>query len=107
MSPAGYAHIGDAQAVPLMTQDKTFHFAGSVTKTAGAHNVKMGGGVILREFSVLQSISPVGVWTFDSPATNSGAGVGGDGMASFLLGFPTLVVRRHNPFEPAYHSNEP
>ena len=39
---------------------------GTVTKTTGAHNLKIGGGVVLREFSVLQSISPVGVLTFNS-----------------------------------------
>jgi hypothetical protein len=107
MNTVGYALIGDAQAVPLTTKDKTIQFAGSVTKTAGAHNVKLGGGAILREFSVTQSISPVGVWTFDSLATNNGAGVGGNTIASFLLGYPSQVVRAHNPFEPAYHTNEP
>ena len=107
MNTVGYALLGDAQAVPLNTKDKTYQFAGSVTKTRGAHNIKMGGGAILREFSVIQSISPVGVFTFDSLATNNGAGVGGNTIASFLLGYPSQVVRAHNPFEPAYHTNEP
>ena len=106
MNTVGYALIGDAQAVPLTTKDKTYQFAGSVTKTSGAHSFRIGGGAILREFSVLQSISPVGVWTFDSLATNSN-GVGGNTIASFLLGYPSQVVRAHNPFEPAYHTNEP
>jgi hypothetical protein len=76
MSTTGYALLGDAQAVPLSTGDKTFQLAGSVTKTSGAHNIKVGGGMILRQFSVIQSISPVGVFTFDSLLTNNGAGVG-------------------------------
>ncbi len=74
MNTVGYALLGDAQAVPLITQDKSYQFAGSVTKTTGAHNIKLGGGAILREFSVNQSISPVGVYTFDTLATNNGAG---------------------------------
>ena len=107
MSTTGYALLGDAQAVPLSTGDKTFQLAGSVTKTSGAHNIKVGGGMILRQFSVIQSISPVGVFTFDSLLTNNGAGVGGNTIASFLLGYPSTVVRALNPFEPKYHTNEP
>ncbi len=111
MLPAGYARMGDPQWVPLLTRDNSFHFAGSVTKTAGAHNLKVGGGVILREFSVLQSNSPKGLYNFSAAPTNSGgiAGVpaGGDGMASFLLGYPNSYQRRLTPLEPYYHSNEP
>lgn len=102
-----YAHLGDAQAVPLTTQDKTAQVALVVTKTANAHTLKMGGGVVLRKFSVLQSISPVGVFTFNSQATSGTGGVGGNSVASFLLGYPSTVVRAHNPFTPWYHTNEP
>jgi len=107
MSTTGFALIGDAQAVPLNTRDKTRQYAAAITKTVGPHNIKAGGGVILRQFSVLQSISPVGVWTFDSLLTNNGAGAGGNTIASFLLGYPSSVVRALNPFDPKYHSNEP
>jgi outer membrane receptor protein involved in Fe transport len=107
MSTTGYALIGDAQAVPLSTSDKTQQYAASMTKTVGAHNVKMGASVIRRQFSVIQSISPVGVWTFDSLLTNNGSGVGGNTIASFLLGYPSTVVRALNPFDPKYHTNEP
>jgi hypothetical protein len=107
MNTVGYALLGDAQAVPLITQDSSYQFAGSVTKTTGAHNIKFGAGAVLREFSVNQSISPVGVYTFDTLATNNGAGAGGNTIASFLLGYPSQVVRAHNPFDPKYHTNEP
>ena len=100
MSTTGYALLGDAQAVPLTTQDKTKQFAVSVSKTTGAHSFKIGGGVVFRAFSVLQSISPVGVFTFDTLATNGPGGVGGNTIASLLLGYPSTVVRAHNPFEP-------
>jgi len=106
MNTVGYALLGDAQAVPLTTKDKSYQMSAAVTKTTGSHSFKFGGGAILREFSVLQSISPVGVFTFDSLATNNN-GVGGNTIASFLLGYPSQVVRAHNPFEPAYHTNEP
>jgi Carboxypeptidase regulatory-like domain len=107
MSTTGYALIGDAQAVPLITRDSSYQFAVSVTKTSRAHNIKIGGGAILREFSVTQSISPVGVFTFDTLLTAGPGNVGGNTIASFLLGYPSQVVRAHNPFEPKYHTNEP
>src|SRR5690349_7279195 len=107
MSTTGYALIGDAQAVPLNTKDKTQQYAASLTKNAGSHSIKMGGGVILRQFSVIQSISPVGVFTFDTLLTNNGTGAGGNSIASLLLGYPSTVVRALNPFEPKYHTNEP
>ena len=109
MIPSGYARMGDPQWLPLLTRDNTFQVSGSVTKTAGAHNIKMGGGVILREFSVLQSNSAKGLWNFSANPTNSGSlGLGGgDGMASFLLGYPSDVRRRLTPLLPYYHTNEP
>ncbi len=106
MLPTGYARMGDPQWLPLLTRDSTFHFAGAVTKTAGAHNIKMGGGVILREFTVLQSNSPKGLYNFNANPTASGANTG-DGMASFLLGYPSSYQRRLTPQEPFTHTNEP
>ena len=110
MLPAGYSRMGDPQWLPLLTRDNTFHVAASVTKTAGAHNIKMGGGYIKREFTVLQSNSPKGLWNFSANPTNSGVSGGpqsGDGMASFLLGYPSDVRRRLTPLEPFYNTNEP
>ena len=61
----------------------------------------------MRNFTVIQSASPVGSFTFDSALTNNGTGSGGNAIASFLLGYPSQVVRIHSPFEPHYHTNEP
>jgi hypothetical protein len=104
---AGFALLGDTQNIPLITRDWTQQYNASLTKTVGAHNVKFGGGVILREFSIIQSAQPNGLWTFDSQVTRSAAGAGGHSVASFLLGLPSQVVRSHTPFEPRYHLKEP
>jgi outer membrane receptor protein involved in Fe transport len=107
-NPSGYARMGDPNWVPLLTRDNNFHFAGSVTKTAGAHNIKIGGGVVLREFTVMQSNSAKGQWSFNTSVTRSDVGQGGgDAMAAFLLGYPNSVQRRYIPLVPFYHSNEP
>lgn len=107
MIPTGFALLGDQVNIPLINRNHTNQFNVSVTKTRGAHNLKFGGGAVLREFSVIQSASPVGQFTFDSLLTNSGAGAGGNAIASFLLGTPSQVVRLHTPIEPFYHTNEP
>jgi carboxypeptidase family protein len=104
---SGYAILGDTQNIPLITKDLTQQYQASLTKTAGAHNVKFGGGVILRRFGATQSQQPNGLWTYDNQLTRSATGTGGNALASFLLGVPTQVQRSHTPFEPRYHSNEP
>ena len=105
MRPTTIAALGETQWVPLQIYNRTKQFAGSVTKTRGAHNLKIGGGVIMRSFGVLQSNSAQGLWGFDSAATDSGAtGAGGNAIASFLLGYPTDVRRLHTPIMPHYHT---
>ena len=59
----------------------------SITKTTALHNIKVGGGVILRKFSVIQSQQPNGLWTCNNLVTRNAAGAGGHAMASFLLGY--------------------
>jgi hypothetical protein len=105
--PSGYALLGDTRNLPLITQDWTYQYAGSLTKTTGPHNLKVGGQLILREFSNRQSPDPVGVWIYDQRGTNDGRGNGGNALASFLLGVPSNMRRRHAAFEPHYHTKEP
>src|SRR6185503_20141128 len=77
MNPAGYQTLGDAQFIPLITVNKTLQISGSVTKTRGAHSMKMG------------------------------AGSGGNSIASFMLGYPATVARVHTLFDPHYVTKEP
>ena len=48
MAPAGYATLGDATFIPLITTNKALQISGSVTKTRGAHNFKAGAGLVAR-----------------------------------------------------------
>ena len=55
----------------------------------GAHSFKAGGGVILREFGVIQSQTPLGTFTFNRNLTRSTAGyLGGDGWRRCSSGIP-------------------
>ena len=107
MTLTGYAALGDSQFVPLIQIDNTWQVNGSVTKTRDAHNIKMGIGYIARQFTVFQSASPVGNFTYNTQLTDNGAGSGGNAIASFLLGFPSQVARSHSLIYPHYHTNEP
>jgi hypothetical protein len=107
MNPAGYASLGDATFIPLITTNKTLQISGSLTKTRGAHNVKMGAGLVARRFRQFQSASAVGTVAFTTALTDNGAGTGGNSIASFLLGFPATVARTHTLFDPHYRTNEP
>jgi hypothetical protein len=107
MNMNGFAILGDAQNLPLIIRNQTKQFSGVITKTAGAHSFKFGGGYIMREFSSIQSSSPNGIFTFNPNETRSATGQGGHSVASFLLGLPSTVLRNHTPFAPRYHTNEP
>ena len=103
----GFTPLGDSNAVPLIIHNRTQQYNASVTKTASAHSIKIGGGVILRRFGVIQSIDLQGTWTFDTTLTRSSANVGGNSAASFMLGYPTTAARIRTPFKPQVHTNEP
>lgn len=104
---SGFAGIGDANFVPLLQVDHTSQIGGSVTKTSGPHTLKFGGSFIDRRFGVVQSSTPKGAFTFDTLVTSNGAGVGGNSMASFLLGYPSQVTRSHALIDPHYRTWEP
>ena len=107
MTLTGFSALGDSTFIPLIQIDDTWQFNGSVTKTFGAHNIKVGAAYIARQFVVFQSASPVGNFTFNTQLTDNGAGVGGNAIASFLLGYPSQVARSHSLIYPHYQTNEP
>jgi hypothetical protein len=103
----GYAGAGDATFLPLIQIDHTWQGSGSVTKVQGAHSIKGGAGLINRNFTVYQSNQPLGAMTFNTTPTDSGAGSGGNSIASFLLGYPQQVSRIVSLFFPHYNTKEP
>ncbi len=107
MTLTGYSALGDSTFIPLIQVDDTWQTNAIVTKIFGEHNVRMGAGYIARQFTVFQSASPVGNFTFNTQLTDNGAGSGGNAIASFLLGYPSQVARSHSLIYPHYHTNEP
>ena len=107
MNMTGFAVLGDSQNLPNSIKNSTKQFNAALTKTAGAHSYKFGGGLILREVTNAQSSSPNGIFAFNANLTRSATGAGGHSVASFLLGVPTTITRNHAPFTPFYHTTEP
>ena len=105
----GYAFLGDQGFLPIAYHDVTKQISGVVTKTAGAHNVKVGSAFIVRD-AQKRGVggSPSGNYTFDAALTSSGPqGSGGNAVASMLLGYPSAATRNFEQVIPNYHSLEP
>jgi hypothetical protein len=107
MNPTSYAAIGDPTFIPMQTEDHNHQIEASMTKTKGAHSIKIGGGAVFRLFGVQQSQYPRSTYIFDSSLTNNGSGSGGNTFGSFLLGYPTTEQRTHFPIHPLNRSREP
>jgi hypothetical protein len=107
MTLTGFSALGDATFIPLIQIDDTWQMSVGLTKTMAAHNIKIGAGYIARKFTVFQSASPVGNFTFNNQLTDNGAGSGGNAIASFMLGLPSQIARSHSLIYPHYHTNEP
>jgi hypothetical protein len=105
--PFTYGSLGDPTWTPMEDENHIYQVAGSILKTAGAHNIKIGSGIVWRHFAVQQSQSPRGSFAFDASTTNNGSGSGGNTIASFLLGYPVAIQRLHNYTHPRNRQTEP
>jgi Carboxypeptidase regulatory-like domain/TonB dependent receptor len=93
--------MGDAPTVPLFVTDNTFQYAGSVTLTRGAHNLKVGAGIIRRQVSAFDNGNGAGLFAFvGSPPYF-------DSRANFLAGNPTVEVRQNQLNSPEFLTWEP
>jgi len=100
-----YQGMGDVSFVPLLQFDNTYQYSGAVTWTRSAHNVKFGSSLIFRQFSLVQSPSARGEFTFNADASNARSTTN-DALANVLFGTPTIVGRRASLYKPGYRANE-
>jgi hypothetical protein len=105
----GYAFLGDQGFLPIEYHDVTKQVSGVLTKTWWSHNIKVGGGLIVRDAAKRGTGgSPSGNYTFNQQLTNSGpGGTGGNSIASLLLGYPSGTSRNFEIVVPNYHTLEP
>jgi outer membrane receptor protein involved in Fe transport len=101
----GFNDLGDAVFVPLLNFSNTFQYNGAVTWTRAAHNIKIGGLLIRRQFSFTQSASGRGAFTFNASAGNAPAPLN-FGLANFILGAPVTIARVTSLYKPGYRTWE-
>ncbi|MFN7929485.1 MAG: TonB-dependent receptor [Blastocatellia bacterium] len=101
----GFNDLGDAVFVPLLNFSNTFQYNGAVTWTRGAHNIKMGGQLIRRQFSFTQSSSARGAFTFNAHASNAPS-LTNFGLTNFILGAPVTIARVTSLYKPGYRTWE-
>jgi len=91
-SPANYQGTGQSRSLPIFRRENTFTYGDGLTLTKGAHTFKFGGDYRRRQITEYQTNRGNGRFNF-SPAFSGlpGSGNTGNSMASFLLGYATLI----------------
>ena len=91
-SPANYQGTGQSRSLPIFRRENTFTYGDGLTLTKGAHTFKFGGDYRRRQITEYQTNRGNGRFNF-SPAFSGLPGLGntGNSMASFLLGYATLI----------------
>ncbi len=69
-----YGALGDADYVPLVDQNNTFQYMGSISWLRGAHSIKIGAGLIRRQASDTQSAHPRGLINIQTNYTGNSLG---------------------------------
>ncbi len=93
-SPSGYTGTGHSRSLPIFRRENTYQFMDNVTFTTGAHTLKFGANITRRQITEYQTNRGNGRFNFSPAFTDSrGAfpGASGNSMASFLLGYATLI----------------
>ena len=91
-SPSGYTGVGHSRSLPIFRRSNSFQYTDNLTYTAGAHTLKFGVMFIRRQITEYQTNRGNGRFNFSPAFTDSRqAGNTGHSMASFLLGYATLI----------------
>ena len=104
----GYAALGDGFALPTAYWDTNYQYAGSVSWTKGAHNVKFGANFLRRNWSTFQVLfkGNFNINALQTNSTGTAAGTGGNGFASLLTGYYNQATRNMALVAPQYRSSE-
>jgi hypothetical protein len=75
----------------ILSRNDNYRIAATLTKIAGSHTIKMGGEFLRITHNYTQTNTPTGIFNFNPDLTSSNAvnQVGGAGLATFLLGYPS------------------
>jgi hypothetical protein len=104
----GYAALGDGFALPTAYWDTNYQYAGSVTWTKGAHNIKFGANLLRRDWSTFQVLfkGNFNINALQTNSTGTAAGSGGNAFASLLTGYYNQATRNMAVAAPQYRDWE-
>jgi hypothetical protein len=107
-SPSSYIGIGQTRSLPIFRRENTFEYVDNMSYTRGSHTLKWGADFRRRQLTIYQTNQGNGRFNFSPALTDSRqpAGTGGDSMASFLLGYPTLIAHDYTQNWPGERGSE-
>jgi len=105
-SPSSYIGIGQTRSLPIFRRENTFEYIDNVSYTQGSHTLKWGVDFRRRQLTIYQTNQGNGRFNFSPALTDSRAGSGGDSMASFLLGYATLIAHDYTQNWPGQRGSE-
>lgn len=107
-SPSSYIGIGQTRSLPIFRRENTFEYVDNVSYTQGTHTLKFGADFRRRQLTIYQTNQGNGRFNFSPALTDSRqpAGSGGDSLASFLLGYPTLIAHDYTLNWPGERGSE-
>ena len=106
LNVGGYSPLGDAAYVPLLDQNNTFQYVGSVSWLKGPHSVKFGASVIRRQVSEGQSPYPRGFMQDNGDLTGNAMGDLLSDYASQVQRAYTLVIAAFRSWEMGYYAQD-
>lgn len=93
ISISGVASPGPSAALPILSHQNTFQVVDNVSYYRGKHEFKFGANLIWHQRNFFDDAYPAGIFQFTEATTSVPLGSGGNGFASFLLGYPLATVR--------------
>ena len=78
---------GEAWGI-LRQGPETHHLTGTLSRLKGHHDLRIGGEIRMHRISMTQPGEEAGYFGFDQNSTSQSPWVGGDSMASFMVGIP-------------------
>lgn len=107
-SPSSYIGIGQTRSLPIFRRENTFEYIDNINYTRGRHTLKAGIDFRRRQLTIYQTNQGNGRFNFSPALTDSRqpAGSGGDSMASFILGVPTLIAHDYTLNWPGERGSE-
>ena len=93
----GYWALGDRGYSPFQGGTNIYHVSEAFDMIRGNHNLRVGGEFRANQMNVMANAFQDGLWAITNSWTSavfgtSASGIGGDGMATFLLGLEDQAI---------------